>query len=179
MFVENGYWHFTKALDKAFCDKINKLASSIKPDKATIFAETPKGKQKVLPKKRDSDVKFISDQWIYDAVIPFVRRANENAKWGFDFDWCETAQYTIYGKNQHYGWHIDMANSPYVSNDINYNGKVRKLSCSLLLNNSSEYEGGEFEISSPNPKPEKHRVKPVTKGVRKSLVIWTLGPTFK
>ena len=68
---------------------------------------------------------------------------------------------------------------------------------SILLNNN--YEGGEFqfaiynkekcEIHTPEfnktgsvivfPSDMEHRVTPVTKGTRYSLVIWFLGPPFR
>jgi PKHD-type hydroxylase len=71
---------------------------------------------------------------------------------------------------------------------------VRKLSLSLLLND--DFEGGEFHINQGNEKqpiivPTKkgrailfpsfmiHRVTPVTKGIRRSLVVWVLGPKFQ
>ena len=76
-------------------------------------------------------------------------------------------------------------------------GHVRKLSMTVLLN--SNYEGGEFqfatygkekcEIDTPEfnktgmiivfPSDMEHRVAPVTKGIRYSLVTWFLGPPFK
>lgn len=75
-------------------------------------------------------------------------------------------------------------------------GTVRKLSVSVVLND--DYEGGEFEtqhiesgkIEKHTIKPIKgdviifpaflsHRVKPVTKGIRYSVVAWYAGPPFK
>ena len=73
-------------------------------------------------------------------------------------------------------------------------GHVRKLSMTTLL--SESYEGGEFQfasygkeeckISTPEfskvgsivvfPSSMEHRVAPVTKGVRYSLVNWFVGP---
>ena len=72
----------------------------------------------------------------------------------------------------------------------------RKLSFSFILSDPSEYEGGHFEIESnpfdPIVRPEqkkgemiifdsrvKHRVTPVTKGRRESLVGWFVGPEFR
>ena len=65
---------------------------------------------------------------------------------------------------------------------------------SILLN--SDFEGGEFEISLDEASKDndmkldkgsiivfpsfiEHRVKPVTKGTRYSLVMWNLGYPFK
>ena len=74
-------------------------------------------------------------------------------------------------------------------------GHVRKLSMSVMLN--SNFEGGEFEFVTYNkevgtitsieatagsiivfPSSMEHRVAPVTKGTRYSLVCWFVGPPF-
>ena len=70
---------------------------------------------------------------------------------------------------------------------------VRKLSMSCLLTDPSEFEGGNLQVqTSDTPydvKLEKgdivifpsyvlHRVSPVTKGVRHSLVAWANGSAF-
>jgi PKHD-type hydroxylase len=70
----------------------------------------------------------------------------------------------------------------------------RKLSFSLVLSDNSEYDGGTFEVMY-SKKPEQlqqkkgrllvfpsymlHRVNPVTRGTRKSLVFWVVGPKFR
>lgn len=72
---------------------------------------------------------------------------------------------------------------------------VRKLSISLLLSDPEEYEGGNLEFKGPEgeifvaPRHRGticifdsrtlHRVQPVTKGVRKSVVAWIVGPRWK
>jgi PKHD-type hydroxylase len=72
---------------------------------------------------------------------------------------------------------------------------VRKLSISLLLSNPEDFEGGNLEFIGENggrfiaPRVRgsvtifdsrmKHRVQPVTKGVRKSIVAWIVGPRWK
>ena len=82
-------------------------------------------------------------------------------------------------------------------------GKIRKLSVTVSLTDPKEYKGGELEFDFRDKDPDKkpniracteilpkgslvvfpsfvwHRVKPVTKGVRHSLVIWNLGYPFK
>ena len=79
------------------------------------------------------------------------------------------------------------------------NGKIRKLSVTVTLSDPKEYKGGEFQLTELDPRenrtyitiPKKknsivvfhsndwHRVKPVTEGVRYSLVGWVLGPKWK
>ena len=104
-------------------------------------------------KLRDSDVIFLSEDWIYNEVVPFIKEANQKADWNFDFDWCENAQFTIYGKKQHYDWHSDSYYEPYNDpSNINHFGKIRKLSCTILLNDPKEYKGGDFQFDLRNVK---------------------------
>ena len=82
-------------------------------------------------------------------------------------------------------------------------GKIRKLSATVSLSDSKEYSGGDLEFDFRNINPDKghnrkickeikpkgsivvfpshvwHRVTPVTKGTRYSLVIWNLGYPFR
>jgi len=73
----------------------------------------------------------------------------------------------------------------------------RKLSVTLLLNEPGvDFEGGEFMMGrTSDPKNDiipckksqcilfpsfiQHKVAPVTKGVRKSIVVWVRGPRFR
>jgi PKHD-type hydroxylase len=96
----------------------------------------------------------------------------------------ENIQYTVYNSEDqgYYDWHIDMG--PGKAN--------RKLSLVCQLSEPSEYEGGELQINTGDiivPEKEKgtvilfpsyllHRVTPVTKGTRRSLVLWIEGPAF-
>lgn len=111
---------------------------------------------------------------------------------------AEDLQYTEYGPGAFHDWHIDSYKRLYNMYDTplgkRFIGKRRTISMSVLLNDSSEFEGGNFEVSLfPNgpstvgtPLTEFctagdaaifdstlcHRVAPVTRGLRKSLVIW-------
>lgn len=73
--------------------------------------------------------------------------------------------------------------------------KVRKLSFSLLLSDPEDYDGGNLQLFDSNGKPyisprtkgtmivfdsrANHRVQKVTRGVRKSIVGWVVGPRFR
>ena len=126
-------------------------------------------------------------QFIYDKLGYIARQLNGQI---FDFDiwgFVEDLQYTIYnGEGGHYTWHLDRGGST--------SDTPRKLSMVLQLSDPSEYEGGDLEIfEGPIPtqvQKEKglisafpsfilHRVTPVTKGIRKTLVVWLTGPRFK
>lgn len=106
----------------------------------------------------------------------------------FDLTGFEAFQYTVYNDNYagEYKWHIDTAQLQ--------DNLIRKLSVSILLSEPNEYEGGKLLIN-PNgnivvaeerkgravffPSWMPHCVTPVTRGIRKSLVIWAHGAAFK
>ena len=166
-----------------------------------------KGALKNLQKKRKSEIVWINDQWIYKEIHPFIHEANKTAGWNFDWDFSESCQFTKYGVGQHYGWHCDSWDKPYDKpNDLNSHGKIRKLSVTVSLSDPSEYEGGNLEFDFRNqvdwernkkskikecteirprgsiivfPSFVWHRVNPVTRGTRYSLVIWNLGKPFR
>jgi len=121
----------------------------------------------------------------------------------------EHIQYTVYDEGDYYEWHNDgglttLYKPQYVGNSVtgmnedfvNQNKElVRKLSFSLQLSNPEDYEGGELELINESgesylaPSTQgcfilfdsrtRHRVRTVTKGTRKSLVGWVLGPRWK
>jgi|TARA_R100000081_G_C4778085_1_gene149815 PKHD-type hydroxylase len=156
---------------------------------------------------RNSNIVWLDDPWIYREIHPYIHKANENAGWNFDWDFSESCQFTKYKLNQFYDWHCDCYSKPYDdSNNKNLHGKIRKLSVTCQLTDGSEYEGGELEFDFRNYDPSKrdeskhlvkakeilpkgsivvfpshvwHRVKPVQKGTRYSLVLWNLGYPFK
>ena len=166
-----------------------------------------KGAVKNLQKKRKSEIVWVNDQWIYKEIHPFIHEANKTAGWNFDWDFSESCQFTKYGVGQHYGWHCDSWDKPYDKpDDPNSNGKIRKLSVTVSLSDPSEYEGGNLEFDFRNqvdwernkkskikecteirprgsiivfPSFVWHRVNPVTRGTRYSLVIWNLGRPFR
>ena len=205
MELQFGYWYFEKNFNKKFCNRIIKYALDKKQKTAITGQKERKNFSKKylqdLKKQRDSNIVWLDDQWIYDEIHPYVDSANRNAKWNYQWDWSEQCQFTIYSKNQHYDWHKDMFAEPNQKPGNGYN-KVRKLSTTILLNDPSEYSGGEFEFYFNREGPHKkrkiiqvkeltsigsmlvfpsftwHRVKPVTKGVRYSLVIWHNGYPF-
>lgn len=128
---------------------------------------------------------------LWDVVSKVVAEVNSQF---FQFDLTgmyEPMQLTCYTagleRQEHYTWHTDMS--------MMDRHVPRKLSMTLLLSDPSEFEGGDFEIKTDSDVPVTveqkrgrawffpswalHRVTPVTKGVRKSLVLWVGGPPFK
>ena len=206
-----NYWYFKDAVPHHVCDDIIKRASEKKLEIGLTGKHKREDKlnKKDLFKKRNSDVVWLDEPWIYNHLIPYIHTANKNADWNYHIETPEQVQFTKYGPNQHYGWHPDCEINlkPNKNHRINYyNGKMRKLSMTCLLNDPTEYDGGEFEFDFRNYDPNKrkpkehenvvteiktkgsivifpsflwHRVKPVTKGIRYSLVVWMLGKPWQ
>jgi|TARA_A100001391_G_scaffold157386_1_gene115621 PKHD-type hydroxylase len=212
MNLKDYYWYFDSVLPHKFCDELIKYGNTKKEELGLIGEISEKnasGKSledrdfQDLKKKRDSNVVWLSDRWIYREIHPYVHEANKNSQWNFEWDFSEACQFTKYKLNQYYDWHCDSWEKPYANDNgnINYRNKIRKLSVTCQLSDSSEYEGGELEFQyrnkdNPNmvapceqakkkgsiivfPSFVWHRVKPVTKGTRYSLVIWNLGKPFR
>ena len=204
MNISNYYRHFTSAIPSKLCDDIIKYGLS----KSETMAVTGTYDSKKLSKdeifnlklKRNSNIVWLNEPWIYKELHPYIHEANKKANWNFQWDESEHCQFTKYKLNQYYDWHCDSFNEP------NMNGKIRKISMTCQLTDGSEYEGGELEFDfrnyEPNMRDESkhkiqckqilpkgsiivfpsflwHRVKPVTKGVRYSLVMWNLGYPYK
>jgi PKHD-type hydroxylase len=211
MNLNNYYYFFKEALTPRFCDEIIKYGKSQQEQLALTGGQTEKvNKGKPLEekdildlkKKRDSNIVWLSDSWIYKELHPYVHQANRLAGWNFEWSFSEACQFTKYGIKQHYGFHCDSWNSPY-DNPANpdTHGKIRKLSMTCSLSDPSEYEGGQLQFQFRNeddptttrncieilprgsicvfPSHVWHQVTPVTKGIRYSLVVWSLGYPFK
>ena len=121
----------------------------------------------------------------------------------------ENMQYTRYGEGQFYSWHNDaglsgqykpvnvVSSTEGLGEDfVNENVEmIRKLSFVMQLSDPDDYEGGNLQLldeagqSYIAPRQRgtvilfdsrtQHRVLKVTKGVRKSIVGWTIGPRWK
>ena len=147
---------------------------------------------------RECSVFWIRDQKVNNLIWPYMESANKGAGFNYDITALEDIQLTRYGKKGFSDWHMDGVGSHHTTYNIPNNkflhGKTRKLSMVILLN--SDFEGGHFKIYSSNPKEKIeqpnmsagsiivfpsflfHKVTPVTKGTRYSLVSWFVGPPF-
>ena len=150
-------------------------------------------------KVRISDVKFYNyDQtnentlWIFQRINYVVDALNEQF-FNYELNGYDSFQYTEYQafEGGKYDFHMDTIMG---KNKPTNMPETRKLSVTLVLND--DFEGGEFYMNNGQEKDAEliptgkgrlilfpsfliHRVAPVTKGVRKSLVVWVNGPKFK
>lgn len=197
MLLENYYYWFESALPEKLCDKIITLGKSKKIEQAAV-----NDKEKDLLKIRNSKVSWLNDKFIYEAIHPYITEANQKAGWNFIWDHSEDCQFTEYNENQFYDWHPDQNIIPYNNpKNLNFHGKIRKLSVTVSLSDPKEYEGGNLEFDYKNNREGKnldlctkikpkgsiivfpsfvwHRITPVTKGKRYSLVMWNIGKPFQ
>jgi PKHD-type hydroxylase len=122
-------------------------------------------------------------EWLFHRLAALFSEANRH--YGLELvGFVDALQYTVYGADQHFDWHLDLGPG---------STSARKLSMSIQLSDPDEYHGGALEFISLSPHPEAirrgtaiifpsflaHRVTPVTRGVRRSLVAWAYGPTFR
>lgn len=137
-----------------------------------------KSKQVWLPWSPEVD-------WIFQRLTEVATQINY-VKYGFQLSgFVENLQITKYESGGHYKWHQDTGPGPL---------SLRKLSISAQLSAPADYEGGEFEVfEDPThiqgtkdlgdvlvfPSYQVHRVKPVTKGTRFSLVAWIGGEPYR
>jgi len=131
-------------------------------------------------------IPFKKMQPMYKKIEQVMKTTNGN-HFGFDgMQLTEYAQYTEYPEGGFYEWHVD--------NDVNcaHEPPVRKISMTCLLSPESEFEGGDLELMTEGKVAKlkqghaiffasfiRHRVKPVIRGRRQSLVMWFGGTPFK
>jgi len=180
-----GKWFGTYQLSPQFLSTVEDIVQGQARERPTV--ESTSGNT-----RRKSDVVWIRDPALLSAALAIAKVANKDAGWDFDLDVVEPLQYTEYSPSDEYGWHTDQAEAPYP--DM----RVRKVSFSVFLNDA--FEGGQFDLEVYGPNVEQraltfeklkpgtalffqsymwHRVRPVTSGLRKSLVGWVLGTKFR
>jgi len=136
---------------------------------------------------RDSRIRFIEpdadSEWLFSRLQDALLEFNKN----YQFDlhgFFEGAQVASYETGGHYTWHKDVGVGTH---------SMRKLSVSVQLSAPADYDGGELEFfeatREPAPRDQGlliifpsflvHRVAPVTRGVRRSMVSWISGPPFR
>ncbi|OUT94646.1 MAG: hypothetical protein CBB96_05640 [Gammaproteobacteria bacterium TMED36] len=185
-------WGFNNALTDEGWKSLNDYIAANPTSKAEILNSQVDDKAFKEKKVRDTDITWISSENeiskpLYFNIGKLAEEAN-NVFFNYNLSMVETLQYSVYNApTGHYDWHIDAMHK-------GQHGLTRKISFSIGLNDPSEYEGGELIIGAPglyetSHKLEKnqivffnsivtHKVTPVTKGVRKSLVGWIKGPNF-
>ena len=145
--------------------------------------------------RHDTKMRITTISWIpfkalpemYTMIEQSMRKVNNN-HFGYEgVQLTEYAQFTEYPKGGFYDWHMD------AEVNCRFEPPVRKISMTILLSDPSEFVGGDLEFMTEGNKPPqllqgqaiffcsliRHRVAKVKKGIRRSLVMWFGGPSFK
>ena len=184
-----NYYFFNQGFSTEELDKIYKEVDII-PFQQAIIGENSEENLEM----RSSSIKWIPPNeqwaWLYEKLMNMIIEAND-AIWHFDLhNLTDYIQYTEYyaEKGGHYNWHQDMGPGEM---------SKRKISITVQLSDHDEYEGGDLEYFKGGD-PEKadkaprgkgvvfifpsymmHRVTKVTKGTRRSFVLWVGGEHYK
>ena len=151
---------------------------------------------RVDPRIRKTDIAFVTPDGNEDNIVNkvawhYLREANK-IQFNYKLEYFQPVQFARYRNGGHYGWHQD-------SSGASASGEARKLSLTFSLSDPKTYEGGHLEFyRGERPMDEQviedirgqgsvivfdsrdyHRVTPVTKGTRYSIVCWTVGPNFR
>lgn len=190
--IENdpqNYYYFEGGFSKEELKKIEKGVARLPLNTATTVGG-------LNVDTRTSHVKWVPQEnnwaWLYEKLADYAQQANDHL-WNFNLHTLpEQIQYTEYlgSKNGKYEWHQDIGPGML---------SWRKVSITVQLSEPDEYEGGDLQIfqggeykdqnfiNAPRkagcvfifPSYMLHRVTPVTKGIRKSFVLWSGGGHYK
>lgn len=178
--VEFQHWYLVgDFLNESELSDLDDIVKDIKYDDASIVGGS-------VDDYRNSQIKWIpfENEWIYDKIWHWANIANDDL-WHFDIKgFKDSTQYTSYNApDGKYDWHLDI-----LGKGINH----RKISFVCPLNEG--YDGGVLQFKFGKgvqdvllqkgqavlfPSFYLHRVTPITKGIRKSLVQWVSGESYK
>jgi PKHD-type hydroxylase len=141
---------------------------------------------------RRADVVWLDEvpetDWVMERIIDIVRTANRDV-FGFDVtEFAESPQVARYGAERqgHFDWHSDIGEGRLAER--------RKLTIVVQLSDPDAYDGGELDLmpgagvqtaeraqgaATLFPSFVLHRVRPVTRGARRSLTVWCHGAPFR
>ena len=172
------------------CNMIIEAGRAEPKNDASVGSTEGIGKSGVVDTKtRTSHISWIPFKKMPEMYkdIERVMKATNGNHFGFDgMTLTEFAQYTEYPEGGFYDWHVD--------NDVNmaHEPPVRKISMTCLLSHESEFEGGDLELMKEGQVAKikqghaiffasfiRHRVVPIIRGNRKSLVMWFGGTPFR
>ncbi len=181
-FVE--FLYYEKMFFVPEVDRINGMWDEARVKKATLS-----GDDIYNDELRKSSVFFLEsdekNKWIYEKLGMLAQKSNYE-RYAFDLSgFAQELQLTQYECGDFFEWHMDFGPGE-ISN--------RKLSLTVQLSDPEEYEGGMLQfmindriVDAPRtrgtvivfPSFIMHRVTPVTRGVRRSIVGWVSGMPYR
>jgi PKHD-type hydroxylase len=176
------YWHFSDAIPEDACKRLINSVEQLDVEAAKIG-----GNDGGVVDKKIRDVKKVQlPAWtgLGAQMAGLGISANQQA-WKFNVTHANQCDYLIYDVEGHYHAHTDTFMDPTQK-------ECRKLTVLALLND--DFEGGRLFLQNGHEKTDPpqnagtvlvfpsfilHGVEPVTKGIRRSVVTWLVGPWFK
>ncbi|HVO88619.1 MAG TPA: 2OG-Fe(II) oxygenase [Casimicrobiaceae bacterium] len=170
---------FPGALDATECAAIVELGESGNAIAAGLTRPEEgyrKGITKAIPLTERS-------RWLYERMAGLIVSVNQWYRYevtGF----VDSLLYCVYPEHGQFDWHIDCSEGA---------TSTRKIAISVQLSDACDYDGGGLEFAAHGelrdarrlgtavsfPAFLHHRVAPVTRGTRRSLVAWAHGPVFR
>lgn len=201
------FYVFPRVVDLDVCDDIVKSCKKTTLEKASVLAHNKSSRDD--PKIRKTSISFIKDDRINELVWHFLKEANSkqfhyDLEYFLPIQFGEYKDGGFYDWHHDHD-QASPSNKLFLQRSGLRNG-IRKLSSTLVLSDPDTFEGGEFQfynggrpmddmgdVPSEQIKEDLqakgtivvfdsrdwHRVTPVTKGVRHSVVCWCVGPNFK
>ena len=192
------FYVFPRAVKPDICEQIVQNCKQNLLEAALVL--NPEESSRDDPRIRKTSIHFIKnkDNKVNELTWNFLREANK-LQFNYDLTYFQAIQFAEYKDGGFYGWHQD-------ASGIGPDNETRKLSLSLILSDPNSFEGGELQFYNGGRPMENmgkitgeqikkdiaaqgtvvvfdsrdwHRVQPVTKGTRHSIVCWTVGPNFK
>jgi predicted 2-oxoglutarate/Fe(II)-dependent dioxygenase YbiX len=180
--VDMSFWHIADVIPLDACEKLIESVEKIDGVKGTVGM----GDDGVIDLEvRDVNrIELPTHRGIGATMAGIGLNANKQS-WNFDVTHSNQTDYLKYVINGHYHAHIDT----FMSREFE---ECRKLTILTFLND--DFEGGKLFLQMGSEKiypPQKagsvlvfpsfilHGVEPVTKGVRRSIVTWLVGPWFR
>jgi hypothetical protein len=183
-------WLSTYSLDSSDVDYILKECSELELREAEVGND----ESDLSGVERDVRRCMVGD--IYDLeIVEMCNRlfSDANEIMGINFDRCKEVQYLEYTGDSDvndvagfYTWHQDIEETKFYMYE-------RKISLSIQLSDSKDYDGCELKFSHIDVNPEQrekgsviafpsyftHEVTPCTRGLRKCIVAWAHGPLWR
>lgn len=183
---------YPQAFTAQACERICAIGEKYAIEEGTVTARAANPAAAELIEFRDCRIRWIPCETatadLYRTIATMVTAANDGI-WQADITGIiERLQFTEYDRQgSNYNWHSDVGAGV---------GSLRKLSFSLQLSPADSYEGGDLEFMCPVDSATKHlirqqgttvifpsylahRVSPILRGKRTSLVGWVAGPPYR
>ena len=181
MSMREMYQVWPASLTPGQVEQIIDIARHQPAQEATVFSSAES-----MQAIRSCTLRWLDDEWLRALLWQYVEQANTRSFGVAVERRCEIqlVEY-VASQNAGYDWH----------HDVQWNGQSgldRKLSVTVQLSESDEYEGGDFEFEELKtntdfrskgtvlvfPSYLRHKIHPITSGTRRALVAWFFGPRW-